>query len=111
MTPKTWAKFLRRDGGGCVHCGETERLSPQHRAGRGMGGSKLLDRVSNIIVLCSDLNSRIESDAEIADYARVNGWKISRQDDPEFMPVWYATEGRWYYLDDFFGREVQLPEK
>jgi len=47
----------------------------------------------------------------MADYARVNGWKISRQDDPEFMPVWYATEGRWYYLDNFFGREVQLLER
>ena len=111
MTPKTWAKFLRRDGGGCVHCGETERLSPQHRAGRGMGGSKLLDRPSNIIVLCSDLNSRIESDAEVADYAKQNGWKIDRWQDPDFEPVWYATEGRWYLLDDFHERSVYLNQK
>jgi len=82
MNQATWAKYLRRDGGACIHCGETERLSPQHRAGRGMGGSKLLNRPSNLIVLCSDLNSRIESDAEVADYARQNGWKIDRWQDP-----------------------------
>lgn len=110
MNQKTWAKFLRRDGS-CVHCGETERLSPQHRAGRGMGGSKLLDRPSNIIVLCSDLNSRIESDAEVADYARQNGWKIDRWQDPDFEPVWYATEGRWYLLDDFYERSAYLSDK
>ena len=102
---------MRRVGDACLHCGETERLSPQHRANRGAGGSKLLDRPSNIIVLCSTLNSQIESDAEMADYARVNGWKISRQDNPEFMPVWYATEGRWYLLDDFHERSVYLSDK
>lgn len=111
MNQATWAKFLRRDGGACIHCGETERLSPQHRAGRGMGGSKLLNRPSNLIVLCSDLNSRIESDAEMADYARQNGWKIDRWQDPDFEPVWYATEGRWYLLDDFFERSAYLSVK
>ena len=108
MNSKEFAKYLRRDNGGCVHCGETERLSIQHRAGRGMGGSKLLNRPSNLIVLCSDLNSRIESDAEVAEYARQNGWKITRWQDPDFEPVWYATEGRWYLLDDFYERSVYL---
>lgn len=108
MNQATWAKYLRRDGGCCIHCGETERLSPQHRAGRGMGGSKLLNRPSNLIVLCSDLNNRIESDAEVAEYARQNGWKIDRWQDPDFEPVWYATEGRWYLLDDFYERSVYL---
>lgn len=110
MNQATWAKFLRRDGGACVHCGETERLSPQHRAGRGMGGSKLLNRTSNVIVLCSTLNSQIESDAEIALYAKEHGWKIDRWQNPMLEPVWYATEGRWYYLDDFYGRTVALPQ-
>lgn len=76
-----------------------------------MGGSKLLNRPSNVIVLCSWLNSEAESNAEVADFMRQNGWKIDRWQDPEFEPVWYATEGRWFYLDDFFGRGVQLPEK
>lgn len=111
MNQKTWAKYLRRDSGCCPHCGETERLSPQHRAGRGLGGSKLADRPSNLLVLCSWLNSAMESDAEVADFAKVNGYKIERWQNPESVPVWYASEGRWYYLDDFFGREVGLPEK
>lgn len=110
MNHKTWVKYLRRDGWACVHCGETERLSPQHRAGRGMGGSKALDRPANLLVICSWLNSAVESDAEMSDYAKVNGWKLERWQDPAKVAVWYATEGRWYYLDDFFERSVQATE-
>ena len=108
MNRKQFEKFLRRDSHACCHCGTTETLVPQHRAGRGMGGSKFLNRPSNILVICSDLNSRIESDAEVAEYARQNGWKITRWQDPDFEPVWYATEGRWYLLDDFYERSVYL---
>jgi len=28
-----------------------------------------------------------------------------------FEPVWYATEGRWYLLDDFYERSVYLSDK
>lgn len=111
MNQKEFAKYLRRDGGACLHCGETERLSIQHRAGRGMGGSKSLNRASNLIVLCSDMNSRIESDADVAESAKRNGWKLERWQEPLLEPVWYATEGRWYLLDDFHERSVYLSEK
>lgn len=110
MTPKEFSKYLRRDGG-CCHCGAVETAVPQHRINRKMGGSKLLNKASNIIALCAEMNGLIESDSHMAEIARHNGWKLESWQDPEFEPVYYATEGRWYYLDDFFGRAVQLPEK
>ena len=110
MTPKQFSKYLRRDGG-CVHCGAIETAVPQHRINRGMGGSKLLNRPSNIIALCAEMNGLIESDATQAQLARHYGWKLDSWNDPEFYAVYYATEGRWYYLDDFYDRQLQLSEK
>lgn len=103
MTAKQFEKFLERDGGRCPHCGTTEGLVPQHRAGRGMGGSKALNRPSNIIVLCSTLNGLIESDAITAAWAHTQGWHLERWEDPEKTPARYNTEGGAFFLlsDDF----------
>jgi hypothetical protein len=49
MTKKEFQKYLDRDGG-CVHCGDTETAVPNHRANRGMGGSRERDVPSNVIV-------------------------------------------------------------
>ena len=90
---------FQRDGDECVHCGTTEGLTLQHRAGRGMGGSKTLDGPENLIVMCALSNQRLESSAAFADLGRTMGWKIRRSEDPESVPVRYAS-GDFYYLNN-----------
>jgi len=107
MRPKQFRAYLDRDGG-CVHCGEQDAVAPHHRANRGHGGSKKLDRPSNIIVLCSVMNGLIESDPKLADMARQYGWKISRYQDPGDMPVFYPAANAWFRLrDDFSVEQVE----
>ena len=60
MTPKEFRKYIDRDSW-CYHCGQTEAIAPNHRISRGMGGSKVRNVPSNIIVLCSEMNGLIES--------------------------------------------------
>ena len=105
MKKSDWAKLLKRDLGRCVHCGETEALSPQHRANRGMGGSKELDKPSNLIVLCSRMNSLIESDVLYAGEAKAKGWKISKWQEPESVPIWDNVAQAWFVLDNGWVRE------
>ena len=74
MNKKQFQRFLDRDKG-CWHCGSTgEDLVPQHRSNRGMGGSHKKDKPSNIVVLCSEFNERIEADRYSAKIARNMGW-------------------------------------
>jgi hypothetical protein len=103
MTPKQFAKYLERDKG-CVHCGDVETAVPNHRANRGMGGSKKRDHPANIVVLCSMVNGLIESDPQWASTARQYGWKLATWDDPYWVPVFDAVWGGWWLLDDDFGR-------
>lgn len=105
LTKRQFAKYLARD----LHCpcgcmGREDTYVPQHRAGRGMGGSKLLDRTANIMVLCSELNGRIESDADLAEQARAFGWKLYRHQVPEDEPIYDRVTGEWYLLDNDFQR-------
>jgi hypothetical protein len=111
VTPKEFAKYVARDRY-CLHCGETEAISPNHRLNRGMGGSKKRDHPANIVVLCSLVNGLIESDAQWATKARTFGWKLSPWDDPTFVPVYEAMWGVWWLLDDEFGRTraVNVPD-
>lgn len=112
MTPKSFQKLLKRDGGRCLHCGETEALAPNHRANRGMGGSKSRDVPSNLVVLCSVMNGLIESDYSAAVIARRCGWKLNTWDDPKKEPVFDRNSGIWYLLDDEFGRvETNSPPR
>jgi len=104
MRPKQFQLYLKRDGG-CVHCGEQEAVAPHHRANRGAGGSKKLDRPSNIVVLCSVMNGLIESDSTLAEMARGYGWKISKWEEPSEVPVYYPAARAWFLLDDDFGVE------
>ena len=90
---------FQRDGDECVHCGTTEGLTIQHRAGRGMGGSKTLDGPENLVVMCALSNQRLESSAAFADLGRTMGWKIRRSEDPTTIPVRYAS-GDFYYLNN-----------
>lgn len=105
MDAKRFRRYLDRDGG-CIHCGELEAVAPHHRRNRGMGGSKQRDVPSNIVVLCSVLNGKLESDAAWATRARKWGWKLGNGDDPLEVPVWYPVMGAWFWLDDYYGRDL-----
>ena len=107
MNKKAFDKFLARDVC-CSHCGIIDdTLVPQHRRSRQMGGSKLLDKPSNIIVLCSEANGLLESNAKFAELGRKFGWKLERWQEPESTPV-YMGNG-WYLLDnDYNTRQVEV---
>lgn len=106
MKPRDFTKYLARDLRCVCGCtGREDTFVPQHRAGRGMGGSRMLDRPSNIIVMCSELNGLIESDASTAQQARANGWKLNRWQDPTLVPVFDATDRSWFLLDDNYHRK------
>lgn len=101
MTPKDFKKLQARDGY-CLHCGEVEAVSPNHRANRGMGGSKVLDRPANIVLLCSSMNFMIETNANAARAAKENGWKLERWQIPEEVPVVDRVTGEsWLLLNDW----------
>ena len=106
MKTTDWQQLLIRDGGYCLHCGETEALSPNHRQNRGMGGSKLADVPSNYVLLCSWLNERIESSAHFRELAVENGWKVGKWDDWRKTAVFDACTGEWYLLNDDWTRKV-----
>lgn len=107
VTKKEFEKYLRRDFYHCLHCGINDgTLVPQHRLGRGMGGSKVRDVPSNIVVLCSDFNSRIESNYVAAAKAKRMGWKLESWQDPKQEPVWDCISGEWYVLADDYTRKV-----
>lgn len=103
MTRKQFQRYLDRDGG-CVHCGDTETAVPNHRANRGMGGSRERDVPSNVVVLCANLNGLIESDQVWADVALSNGWKLRSGQNPVDSPYYDLRVGRWYYVDNLFNR-------
>lgn len=109
MKPKDFARLVDRDGG-CVHCGAVEAISPNHRANRGMGGSKQRDTPSNLVVLCSELNGLIESDARLAEIAKSYGWKLSTWQKPVQIPVYNSLKKQWYLLDDEYGATVVSQE-
>lgn len=102
MRPKDFNRLLARDHY-CLHCGAVDALSPNHRANRGMGGSKLRDTPSNLVVLCSLFNGLIESDAVAAALAQRFGWKLSSWDNPLEVPVFDSLKGEWRLLDDDYG--------
>lgn len=107
ITRKEWQRLLDRDGGRCLHCGETEALSPHHRRNRGMGGSSNVETNSsaNLMVLCSRANLLIEANGDWAQSARVNGWKL-RPGESVSRPVYDANVLAWFILDADYGRTL-----
>ena len=75
---------------------------PNHRANRGAGSPKSLNKPSNILPLCSMMNFLIESDAKAAATARRYGWKLSKWDNPTEKPFYDLLAGKWFLLDDNF---------
>jgi hypothetical protein len=83
----------------CLHCGEINDLVIHHRKNRGMGGSKLLDNMSNLLRICNEYNVAMESVSVRADAARELGHKLRQWDDTS-APVKDECDGMWYILDD-----------
>jgi hypothetical protein len=109
MKAKEFAKYLERDIC-CYHCGVTDdTLVPQHRMRRGMGGkNKRAENPANVIVLCSYINGLIESNSIAASNALRYGWAIESWQDPEIQPVYDRSSGKWWLLNDNFGRLLSL---
>lgn len=90
-----------RDGHYCALCGlDDDTLVPHHRANRGMGGRRSLDRLSNLVWLCSLDNGMLESASDYAEMARDRGVKISSHDEPSHVPIFHAVHGRCLLADD-----------
>jgi 5-methylcytosine-specific restriction enzyme A len=97
LNAATQRKVLQRDGGACWHCGETEAISIHHRKNRAMGGSKILDRLDNLIVVCSAYNLAMESTASVAEQARERGHKLSSWENFD-TPILDIVRGQWFIL-------------
>lgn len=110
MKTSDFAKYLERDKR-CYHCGTSnDTLIPQHRANRGMGGSKSKNNPANIIVLCSYANGLLESSANWQAFAKQYGWKLESWQDPTRSPVYDSHSATWFVLDNNYNR-VALKEE
>jgi len=91
-----------RDQGVCWHCG-TNQTTIHHRANRRMGGDKtkqkVADRPSNLLTICPEYNSLMESDVNVVREARERGWKLRMGENPSLTPV-YRFDGTWWTLTD-----------
>lgn len=103
-------KILERDKGMCWHCGTTENVQIHHRTNRGMGGSKLLDRPSNLVVVCAEYNYAMESNFMDARSARDLGHKVSRHASIIHSPI-RDFIGQWYLLDDRYQKHEVEPHE
>lgn len=107
MNSREVQKLRERDKW-CWHCGAETNLVPHHRANRGMGGSKVLDNLQNVILVCSEYNGLMESDAGVANEARDLGHKLSKYIAPS-EPVYDNVLHKWYALDTKGGKRVTDP--
>jgi hypothetical protein len=82
-------------GGECV--GD---LVHHHRKGRGHGGVKSRNRVANGLLVCARWNMLVEAMPDLAEQARLNGWKLRSDHEIESRPVYIPRIGRFVHLDD-----------
>lgn len=82
----------------CWHCGSPE-VVPHHRRNRGTGGSKKLDTLDNLLMVCARYNGLMESDAEVAAQARFYGHKLSKFDKTN-PPAFDMVRGLWFTLTE-----------
>jgi hypothetical protein len=109
---------LDRDGTTCQCCGIDVTLklaSIQHRIPRGAGGSALVNRPSNGVLMCgsattpSSCHNRVEHEDRL--WGERTGWllpKINRGIDTTQEPI--LLFNGWHLLDDFGGRIPYLGE-
>jgi hypothetical protein len=111
MNGRQFALYLARDlfcPCGCV--GREDTLVPQHRINRGMGGSRVLDRPANVLVMCAEWNGLIESSHGHATHARAYGWKLARWESPEDTPFYDVGAGTWNLIDNIYNRVITTKE-
>ncbi len=91
---------LRRDGYCCQRCGAGLRVaegdySLQHRDNRGMGGSKLLHTLENLVALCGSATTLCHGHVEANQTESYReGWSVPNGADPEDWPV-YRFQRSW----------------
>lgn len=102
-------KLFQRDLDRCVHCGTTDDLAIHHRKNRGMGGSKQLDRLDNLLVICNTYNVAMESNADVRQQAIAYGHKLNSWDGFD-TPVFDIPLGLWFHLNEV-GDRLQTQEK
>ena len=67
------------------------------------------NKPSNLIILCSSMNSLIESDARWAELAKSYGWKLESWQDPIQVPVYDAIKAEWFQLTDDYAIRLKSP--
>lgn len=98
VSKKLLRELTERDGHRSAWTGEDRTdLVPHHIKNRGMGGSKTLDTIENLVWLESRINGLIESHPAWAAEARSRGLK-QRRNDVRTMPVNHAVHG-WCVLN------------
>ena len=70
-----------------------------------MGGSKLLDRADNLVLVCAAYNFAMEADAKVARLARERGHKLGSWDGFD-TPILDVPQGIWFILTSD-GRKVR----
>ena len=95
--PKKLLRQLQDRDSHCWHCGTDQDLVPHHRKNRQAGGSKHLDNLLNVIMVCAQYNFEMEAVAEVAAMARVYKHKL-RQTDTLHEPVFDRYQGKWFNL-------------
>lgn len=105
-TKNTRREVAIRDDGACVKCGVTvvdpitmtpfRQYSIQHRAARGMGGSRdpKINASPNLLMLCGTGVTECHGDVEQhREQGRRHGFSIASREDPELVPVLNWTQG------------------
>lgn len=104
-------KIYKRDLGRCLHCGTENDLAIHHRKNRQMGGSKNLDRLDNLLLICNTYNVAMESDASVRRQAIEHGHKLSSWDDFD-TPLLDIQLGVWFTFDVLGNKhEIEETEK
>jgi hypothetical protein len=107
-TKKSAALLVRQRDSHCPHCGETEGLAVHHRRNRQMGGSKVLDRPDNLMLICPIWNGLLESDSKAAQLGREWGHKLNSWDGFD-TPIFDYTTKTWWLLDQFGNKHQTEP--
>lgn len=103
--PKKTLAVLRERDTHCWHCGTESDLVPHHRINRGMGGSKKLDTLDNLMLVCAVYNGAMESDHATASLARSWGHKLSTWQTTD-QAVYDVVTGWWELLPN--GEKVSV---